>query len=705
MNPLFVNATFILKSRRMRLLQASPQANVAYVIDVEYEHAWPEKECWNDIKHCPPEEDRPGTAKVRRETGEMKARRDAAVQRIAPLLDAKEALFDPAERAALIEAQALACDRSERTLYRDIRRWWQRGQTPNALLPDYHRCGGARPIGGTCKRGRKPKADYSIYQMTENDFDCMDKAINKHYLADERLTKHKTYVRMLQTFYRYEDGNGDQFVKPAGQLPSERQFLYFLRNKYPREVAIRSRKGDKEFEKTHRPSLGDVISDCVGVNHRYDVDATIADVFVVSEASIKDIIGKPTVYFIVERVARLIVGVYIGLENPCWMAAVEAIVSIAENKAELCKRFGVAYDPDDWPADGLFPQEFIGDHAELFTRASDQISGQLRIKVGNPPALRADWKPNVECSFKLIHADIADGTPGYDPPANAQRRRGKKYEKDACLTLKQFGALILKAVIRYNRRPMDSYPRTPDQLTREVTASPISLWNDGISRSSGLPPRFDDETVRQALWPRAQATCTDQGIEYGGCVYYANHPTLRNWVVLAKNDGRSKVEIAFDRRLVDTIYVIPPGKEVEPILATLTSRSEMYRGYSFAEVKYWDVRRHALRLNENQERLQGEVDYASASDSIVSPAKARLRAAGRMSRDARRRSTKAAREIERRQERIEIAGSRREPSDERRPASGVPSPCNVIGMPLRDGSDNATEVPLTPAQKIRRSMI
>src|SRR5690606_24251979 len=84
-----------------------------------------------------------------------------------------------------------------------------------------------------------------------------------------------------------------------------------------------------------------VRSDCLGVGHYYEIDATIADIYLVSSEDVNKIIGKPTLYLIIDRKSRLIVGFYFGLENASWNGAMQAILCISENKRGLCARYGV----------------------------------------------------------------------------------------------------------------------------------------------------------------------------------------------------------------------------------------------------------------------------------------------------------------------------------------------------------------------------
>lgn len=97
------------------------------------------------------------------------------------------------------------------------------------------------------------------------------------------------------------------------ERPTLRQFKRILKQKFDLETTIRKRAGDKEFEQNHRARLGSMDQDCHGVGHIYEIDATIADVFVVSSRDRSRIIGKPTLYLIYDRRSRLIVGFYVDI--------------------------------------------------------------------------------------------------------------------------------------------------------------------------------------------------------------------------------------------------------------------------------------------------------------------------------------------------------------------------------------------------------
>jgi hypothetical protein len=353
-----------------------------------------------------------------------------------------------------------------------------------------------------------------------------------------------------------------------------------------------------------------------------------------------------------DRDTRLILGFYIGLENPCWIAAMQAILSITTDKAALCKRYGVKYDPEHWPADGILPEEFFADRGEMVSRPSDYVCEDLHKTVTNMSAMRPDLKPIVEGTFHVMHVSIADTAPAYDPPRNAKKRRGKNYSKDACLTLDAFITLMLEFIIKHNTSPRLNANLPLDELIDGFEPSPINLWNRRIVTRSGLLSRYSEDQVRYALLPRDMANVSKDGIEFKGCLYTSPEAAKNGWFVQARRKN-FKIEVSYDLRLVDAIYVRDPVKKTKYSVATLLSDSFKYRGLSFSEVNYYERLSAANKPRYLEAREQKTLEFHEATAPLITSAKKTLKQAGTISRSARRTDTKPARTAELKRERRE----------------------------------------------------
>jgi hypothetical protein len=543
---------------------------------------------------------------------------------------------------------------SDNTLLLQLRRYWQRGQTMDALLPDFTNCGRTPGVA----RGRSFKSGRAPYVIGDHDKVALNSAIRNHYLKREYYKLTDSYQWMLERFYTFQDGNGSKFINPPEQRPTEKQLRLWLQRNYSLEHQLRSRKGNKDFERDHRHKLGSIQLDCHGAGHMYEIDATIVDTYLVSSTDPTAIVGKPTLYLIIDRATRLIVGWYVGFENACWSAAMQSILSIAEDKAAICKRYSIKYDPADWPADGIQPEQFLADQGEMASKDARRISPGLRATISNVPGLRPDWKPLVECGFKMTHQLISPDLPAYDPPSNQNRRRGKNYSKGASLTLEQFTALIVKAIITHNRTMQVNFDLSHDQVTNGVRPIPTELWTYEARSRAGSLARFDADTVRMELLPREQASVTEHGIVVGDCQYVFQEGVAKGWFVQARRK-RFKVTVSRDYRLCDEVIVHDPNAAAHYYTAKLVDSCRKFNGMSFADVKRFIAERGELTADAEQLRRQNQFEYHQHSEPVIKAANKALKVAtgGKpVSRSSRKKDTAVARAAELNIERADTAG-------------------------------------------------
>lgn len=600
-------------------------------------------------------------------------RRDHAYECIAPLVATPD-IFMRASRSARVKARAkeLAC--SEQTIYAYLRAWWRGGQNKNALLPNFKNSGNKG--GETARRGRPPKySDAPIYQVTAQDHAHFEQVLRKIFLKDEKTTLDATYQRLLENFYSYIDAEGRRQFNPLGEYPSITQFRYYTHKHLPKEALIRAKKGDAHFELNHRAKLGSLRAETYTVGEVYEIDATIADTFLVHADDRSKIIGKPTLYMTRDRKSNLVTGFYVGLESPSWPAAMHAIKNICEDKAALCARYNVPYDPNDWPADGILPKTLVCDRgAEMLYNSSTQLADNLNVIVLNNPARRADWKPHVECGFKQIQHSLANSLPGYTPPENFGKRQVKDYSAESALTLAEFSRLILLEIIRSNRAAMDGYVLPNAYVLNEMQATPINIWHAEVRDRAGLLRKYSEEEVRFALLPQAKASVSRDGIRVGSCYYSAPEAVAKGWFVAAGR-GEFKVDISFDRRLVDEIYIHDDRDSGKFFVAKLLDKCAHQRGKSFSEIEALDHARKRIAAEGEHLNRQLKSDLHAATDPMIVNAVATAKGVSKgKSRSARKKDTVAARTDARKQERQESARLTTKPDTNAKAARVIPMP-------------------------------
>ena len=145
-----------------------------------------------------------------------------------------------------------------------------------------------------------------------------------------------------------------------------------------------------------RGILGTSTAEVTGPGARGQIDATIADVYLVSRLERRRIVGRPTLYFVLEVFSRMIVGLHVGREAASWVGAMSALVNAASNKVGFCQGYGIGIEPEDWPCQGL-PDAILGERAEVLVK-------HFGVRLETTQPCRADPQGIVEKRFDLIQA-------------------------------------------------------------------------------------------------------------------------------------------------------------------------------------------------------------------------------------------------------------------------------------------------------------
>jgi hypothetical protein len=133
------------------------------------------------------------------------------------------ALYQPRERAALVAACAAAHGVSRPSVLRYLRRFWERGQTVDALLPDYGNSGARGKTRGASegiKRGRPRKSgDHPGLNTDAAMRATFRAAVARYAVTHPAFSRRAAYRQMLQDYFR---------DRPPADLPSFGQFNYWL---------------------------------------------------------------------------------------------------------------------------------------------------------------------------------------------------------------------------------------------------------------------------------------------------------------------------------------------------------------------------------------------------------------------------------------------------------------------------------------------
>jgi len=556
------------------------------------------------------------------------AARDQTWLLIQPLIAHTPAIFDSQKRGRLISEVEKLKQATRRTLYLQLRRYWQRGQTPNALLPDYLNSGakGKPRTAGDKKLGRPRKYGGETGRNRVAEDEAIFRiALQRSYIKNKRFTISSAYHEMLKEFYFFKIIDPDTGLvthvddTPDG-VPTLRQFNYWLNNQ-GREQIEKKRRTPRVYDKDMRGLIGTSAAEVMGPASRYQIDATLADVYLLSRANRRRIIGRPVLYVIIDVFSRMIVGIYVGLEGPSWIGAMLALANTAGDKVAFCKRFNIDIEEADWPCHFL-PGILLGDRGEIEARHIENLINNFNVLVENTAPYRADWKGIVEQRFRLLPAKFRAYTPGYIE-TDFRARGGRDYRLDATLDIDQFTQVIIECVLYYNNsHALTHYDRTAQMVHDEVPPIPIDLWEWGIANCSGALRRWPEQRVRFSLLPTASATVTTFGLKFQGRYYSCAKAIEAHWFDAARQRGRWNVEISYDPISTDMIYLHDADAANGYQECFLTDRSRADQGISVWESDLRQVEANKQIEAARPRQTLSSADLSSRIEAIVADADA-----------------------------------------------------------------------------------
>lgn len=537
----------------------------------------------------------------------------------------KHEILEKSSRNNALEKIASSSNLSLTKVKKTLSRYWQRGMNKNSLLPDYINSGGKgkdKKLSQN-KVGRPKRADYdgnvvegiNIIDDVKKHFEI---AINKYYRNKNKISLKETYTLMLRDFYSdvYKENNEIKHrVWDQSRIPTYDQFYYWFKKSQDIKKDIILRESTKELNLKYRPLTSNSTMETDGPGTRFQIDATIADIYLVSSLNKKRIIGRPIVYAIIDVFSRLITGIYVGLEGPSWVGAMMALDNMISDKVEFCKHYGIKITEEQWPAKHL-PDIIIADRGEFEGYNPENLINNLNVKIENTSPYRGDLKGIVERNFRTMNEKIKHKTPG--AIQKEFRKRGDQdYRLDATLTLEDFTKIYINIVLHHNNKIIEKYLLEKAMLEDEVVPTPINLWYWGIENKKGRLKTVDRERFRLNILPKGKASISRGGMRFKGLSYTSEKAIKEQWFIKPK--VRS-VDIVYDPRNINKIY-IPYDNGLGHEECYLMENSLQYKNCILEEIIFNQELLSELKDKKLQEQNQMNIDLDKEIEKIVKEAK------------------------------------------------------------------------------------
>ena len=435
-------------------------------------------------------------------------------------------------------------------------------------------------------------------------------AINQFYFSAKKMSLRDSYDAMLLQRYMTEDG----ILKDDIPTWSSFRHYYYDNAFHKRSKKKIARNGLSNYQRNERPLTGSAMKwkEKIGA---YQMDATIADIYLVSRFDNSEIIGRPNIYIAVDTVTQLIAGIYVGLASG-ESAVMACLANAATDKVLFCKQHGIDICKEQWPSEGL-PAEIITDKGRDFMSARVlELTKKYKIEFEALPPFRPDEKGLVEKTFDVLqqrYKPLLRGRGVIEP--DAQERWAVDYKAQAVLDLNEFTKIIIHCVVYINSaRILNNYMMGADMVAAGAKPISASLWMWYRNYKYDMTIPVYELEINQLILQRKEAVFSRKGIRHNKLWYvYENMEYM-----LEKLGTGKKVTIGYDDENTSYIYLIEDG---EYIRFELSLSDHVYGGISLLEYQLLDKKNQQIKKELGRQELESRIGTTQNIQSIIEGAK------------------------------------------------------------------------------------
>lgn len=521
-----------------------------------------------------------------------KSKRDTNYGLVSELLEDEEFLltYSTSKRVSQVVDYAKKKGVDRKKIPRLLNLYWRHGQTKNAFLPAYANCGGFGKERQTVTLALgAPRSSRTLgveraakYVLTALDKENIRKVLKASYLKTSGASLTESYKEYLRQYHAEEIKVADA-CRTAPVVPSFRQFSYWKERFFSKDTVIRKRSSEKDYLLKKRGLLGSASQNDFVPGSCFEIDATVADVHIVSSFGKQYALGRPTIYSIVDRATLMIVGFHVSLYHASWRAARQALVNCFLPKADYCSQYGVVIDESEWPCAHV-PKRFMCDNGEMIgLQPQEKVVPFTELSFA--PAYRPDYKPFVERRFKILNDQLIHHLAGSTRGGKVVRG-DRDPRKDSLHTLREMTTMLIDAALEHNREIQKSLAfKTPLLIENNLSPTPLNAWKIHFSKHMHALTRVEPSEVIASLLPPEQVSMTRSGIKYKEMYYSSLQTEDEKLAAIARTNGRWQLDARIDDNTVNHIYVRLNDKEGFT-KCNLSPRSVMFKDMPVSEAEF-----------------------------------------------------------------------------------------------------------------------
>ena len=425
-------------------------------------------------------------------------------------------------------------------------------------------------------------------------------ALNKYF-----YTEHKNSLRTAYT-YLLKEKYCDSYGQLVDSYPTFNQFRYFYRKTRKMQTYYISREGKKDYQRNHRPLLGDGVQQYAKSVGMGMLDSTVCDIYLINSEGA--LVGRPILTACVDSYSGFCNGYCLSWEGGVYSLR-GLMINVVSDKVEHCKKFGICIEKEQWDSSEL-PGTLVTDMGSEYKSFNFEQIAELGVTLINLPPYRPELKGMVEKFFDLIQSSYKPYLKGkgvIEP--DYQERGSHDYRKDACLTMKDFEKVILRCIIYYNNsRVIESFPYTQEMLDANVKPYSASIWNWGKRQQGANLIDVTTDRIIQVLLPRTTGRFARNGL-------IVNKLRYKNDSFIEKYLTGGVATVAYDPDNVSFVWLIDNGSYIK--FELIESRFE---GESLCDVEALKSTCKSLINNCKNDNIQAQIELASFIETIANNA-------------------------------------------------------------------------------------
>lgn len=424
-------------------------------------------------------------------------------------------------------------------------------------------------------------------------------ALNKYFYTRNKNTLTTAYMFMLKDKYCDETG----VLLP--NHPTIHQFRYFYKKYNKLQTYYISRGGIKDYQRNHRPLLGDstTFASCIGTGF---LDSTIIDIYLVDDAG--NLIGRPILTACIDSYSGLCCGYFLSWEGGTYSLR-GLMLNVIADKKEWCQKFGITIQAEDWNCNNI-PATLVTDKGSEYVSGNFEQLSELGVTIVNLPSFRAELKGKVEKFFDIVQSSYKKHLKGkgvLEP--DFQERGVHDYRKDACLTLSAFERIIIHCILYYNsNRIVEDFPFTKEMLSDNVKPYASHIWNYSKNRSGTNLISVSQEELILTLLPRTTG-------KFGRTGLIVNKLRYKHGAFTERYLSGGSVTVAYNPDDVSCIWLFENGIYTQFLLA-----ESRFIGETQAEVESILAEQKARNKALERDFTQAKIDLARHIDAIANTA-------------------------------------------------------------------------------------